>query len=108
MIVKILPAGSDGVGIDVEDARVGDGRPRRIGAEILDVGDAEADWLGLHSPVESPALRIDLPGVVIQKSAHVLPVGRLQMRQIDQEVGPLHTHRLTFGIQSGARVHSNK
>ena len=56
----------------------------------------------MHSPVFAPDLRIDLPVVFFKQPVEVLAEGRLQVRQIDQELRLFDAHKLALLIETGA------
>ena len=65
IVIAILPAESDRLVVDRDDALIADSRARDIGAQILQGGNARSDGLDMHVPLLGPDDRIDRPVVVL-------------------------------------------
>lgn len=106
VLVPVFPAEGNRLLGDLKDTRVADGGARHIIAQVLERGGSGAGRLNMHAPIFGPDLGIDLPAFLIQQTAEVLPEGRLQVRQMEQAIGFLHTHELAVSIQPGAGNHA--
>ena len=57
----------------------------------------------MHAPVLAPDLGIDRPIVLLEQAVEVLAEGRLQVRQIQEELRVFDAHELVALVQAGAR-----
>src|SRR6266478_8933062 len=79
VVGPVFPAEGDGVLINRENARVGDGGASHVSAEILEGGDSGACRLDMDSPIFTPHLRIHLPALFLKEAIEVLAKGALQV-----------------------------
>src|SRR6516225_6365556 len=65
-VTAVYPAEGDGVFIEPNHPRVGDGGAADAGTEVVEGAGTGAGRLDVHSPGFAPDFRIDLPGVFFQ------------------------------------------
>ncbi len=103
VVGAIFPAEGDGTLINGNHAGIADGRARDIGAEVLDSAHARASWLDVHAPALAPDFRVHLPIVFLEQPVHVLPEGRLQVGQVQQELRPFNHYKLPLIVEARSR-----
>lgn len=100
--LAILPAEGDGGVVNPKDAGIADGGARHVGSQVFEGGPAVAGGLNVHAPVPAPDAGIDLPVVGLKEIAQTLPEGRLQVRQVDEELRLFDAHEAAVLVETGA------
>ena len=99
----VLPAERDRLSRDVDQARIVDGGAGDVSAQVFERAATGTGGLNMHAPILVPDDWIDLPVAFLEPPVKVLAEGRLQLRQVNEELGIFHAHQLAAGIQPEAR-----
>ena len=84
VVLAIPPAEGDRLVGDLENARVADGGPGDIGAEVFEGGGPGAGRLDVNAPLQTPHRRIDRPILLFEEPVTMLPEGGLEVIEMHQ------------------------